>query len=651
LPGLTDAQRSLVLAKAGGNFLSMVENVGYLKKTRLNFVDKDLAKALTPAGESKVKTWSDDRRRRVEQRFEELQEEVKHLLGWGSKLGFRFLREVVSDFAKNQGVELGGERLLQECVNPLAILGGDQNQLMREFRDRAFFDVARQYFADYGDAWEVGLNEALCGRLNAWLDATFEGDGEIRSDVADGLMVLDSSERRDVLSMALSAYANSDEETPKVEYQLLRARILLLQTDAVDNLWDRVREAGAEFVQVDWLAIPTTAIGPQARIDFMDHLITAGAFSAARRVAESLVVIRRTSHHEISSAENLQDVCVSLSRLGDIEVAEGNLSVARGLFAEGLEIARTLQVELSTPVSLNNVSLSLGRLGDIEVAEGNLSVARELFAEGLEIARTLQVELSTPASPCNFSVLLGRLGDIEVADSNLSVARGLFAEGLEIARMLQVQLGTPASLRDVLVSLQRLSIIEEAEGNLSVARGLFSECLEITRTLQVQLGTPESLRDVSVSLGRLGDIEVAEGNLSVARKLIAEGLEIARMLQVQLGTPASLRDVLVSLQRLSIIEEAEGNLAVARGLFSECLEIARTLQVQLGTPQSLRDLVVSYYKIASVSFGDEQIDWARKGLEVAKELASTFPDYPDQVFELMQQYCSDLEESTANVED
>jgi hypothetical protein len=122
-------------------------------------------------------------------------------------------------------------------------------------------------------------------------------------------------------------------------------------------------------------------------------------------------------------------------------------------------------------------------------------------------------------------------------------------------------------------------------------------------------------------------------------------------LQVQLGTPGSLRDVSVSLSKLGNIEVAEGNLAVARGLFAEGLEIARRLQVQLGTPGSLRDLVGKYYKIASVSFGDEQIDWAMKGLEVAKELASTFPDYPDQVFELMQQYCSDLDKSTPSVED
>ena len=99
----------------------------------------------------------------------------------------------------------------------------------------------------------------------------------------------------------------------------------------------------------------------------------------------------------------------------------------------------------------------------------------------------------------------------------------------------------------------------------------------------------------------------------------------------------------MSIDKLGDIEEAEGNLSVARRLYAECLEIRRTLQVRLGTPASLRDLVISYYKIASVSFGDEQLDWARNGLEVAKELAASFPDYPAQVFEFMQQYCSDLD--------
>jgi hypothetical protein len=70
LPGLTQLQCELLLHKAAGNFLSMVENVGQLRKNKPNFVNRDTSQSLCPAGEKMVKSWSDDRLRRVEQRCE-----------------------------------------------------------------------------------------------------------------------------------------------------------------------------------------------------------------------------------------------------------------------------------------------------------------------------------------------------------------------------------------------------------------------------------------------------------------------------------------------------------------------------------------------------------------------------------------------------
>ena len=74
LPGISGEQQSLLLEKAGGNYLSMVENVGQLKKkARHNFVDGDTALALNQKGETRVGTWSPERERRVVQMFEELE--------------------------------------------------------------------------------------------------------------------------------------------------------------------------------------------------------------------------------------------------------------------------------------------------------------------------------------------------------------------------------------------------------------------------------------------------------------------------------------------------------------------------------------------------------------------------------------------------
>ena len=621
LPGLTQPQCELLLHKAAGNFLSMVENVGQLRKNKPNFVNRDISQSLSPAGEKIVKSWSDDRLRRVEQRFEELEDDVKQLLGWSSRLGIRFIRSIVVEFARSQGVSLDPERLLDECVNPLVILG-EGSPLLREFRDRAFHAVARRHFDDYGADWEEGLTAALREKLTAAVDSCFDDVGEYATDTTGSLLALESTERRDLLSMAMQVF-ESENDLPhgsQVFNLLLRARIISVSTDAADNLWERIRNAAKSWGDIDWLKITPDIVGPRVRIELLDHLKTAGAFKLAKGVASSLLSIGRSKYAEKPESESMRDVSVYLNQLGDIEELEGNLSIARSLFAESLEIARTLQVQLGTPESMRDVSVSLIMLGGIEELEGNLSIARSLFAESLEIRRTLQNQLGTPESLIDVAISLERLGAIEVAEGNLTVAREVFSECLEIARTLQSQLETPKSQGNILSPLGQLSDIEIAEGNLGIAQKMIEEGLNITRTLHLQLGTPESLRDVSVSLEKLGVIEQINGNFSIARLLYAERLEIARTLKVQLGIPESQRDVWTSLIKLSDIEIAEGNLAAARTLIDEGLKIARALQLQLETPATQVDLSISLNRLGDIEVAEGNLASARLVFEEVMEI-------------------------------
>jgi len=147
LPGLTREQEQLLLDKAGGSFLTMVENVGLLKRQPRYFEDRDLAKPLTDQGVQAVKDWEPERSRRIKQRFDELDEKIQDLLAWSSRLGSRFFEEVLVTFARGQGREEAEVReLLGMCEDPLVILGRPAPVLW-EFRDRAWFEVARSYFA------------------------------------------------------------------------------------------------------------------------------------------------------------------------------------------------------------------------------------------------------------------------------------------------------------------------------------------------------------------------------------------------------------------------------------------------------------------------------------------------------------------------
>jgi len=627
LKGLTERQTKLLLDKSGGNFLTLVENVGFILQNKMNFENGDVQGKLSKGGENKVKTWEENRQKRIEQMFAGLSDETKNLLGWSGQLGIRFIKNVIVDFANKQGVEIEPNQLIDECIDPLVILG-KASENMREFRHRAFYHVASQHFSDYLSDSESLLKATLQKHLSQWVNNSFTSEGCLLETDANHLsnaaIFLESGERRDLLNIAVREFMPENEQGKNLD-TWIRSVYLLVSLDSEDNLWDLVREKGNMLKKIDWNKLVNSVLDLSLRESLADWLVTSGAIRSAKKIWQNILHHQQLVYGSNKSPESLRDVYISLVRIGDIEEAEGNLQVARNLYAEGLEISRKLAEQLNTPNSLRGVSISLDRIGNIEETEGNLQVARNLYAEGLEIRRKLAEQLNTPESLRGVSISLDRIGGIEKAEGNLQVARNLYAEGLEISRKLAEQLNTPESLRGVSISLERIGDIEKAEGNLQVARNLYAEGLEISRKLAEQLNTPESLRDVSISLGQIGDIERAEGNLQVARNLYAEGLEIRRKLAEQLNTPDSLLGVSISLDRIGGIERAEGNLQVARNLYAEGLEISRKLAKQLNTPNSLRGVSISLDRIGDIEEAEGNLQVARnlyaEGLEISRKLA------------------------------
>lgn len=183
--------------------------------------------------------WESNRAKRVEQRFHDLEEEIRRLLGWSSRMGICFLQELVDELAHRQGDELDARRLLGSCIDPLAILA-EVNPHLREFRDRAFHQVASHYFAYIDSGLEEDLNEVLRERLGVWIDGAFGERGELVVD--SSMSRMRPSERRDLLGMAMALYL-LEGATATLEYQRgLQAYLLAVHADATENLWDRVRE-------------------------------------------------------------------------------------------------------------------------------------------------------------------------------------------------------------------------------------------------------------------------------------------------------------------------------------------------------------------------------------------------------------------------
>ena len=562
MPGLTPDQQSLMLEKAAGNFLTMVENVGQLLRVPANFVERRTSGALCPAGERVVREWQSERHKRVEQNFTGLAPEVQDLLGWSSHLGMSFLHEVVEDFADQVAGHPRAAALLQECVDPLVILGRP-NDLLREFRDRAFHDVAKHYFANYGQEHAAPLEAILRERLAEWVNNSFDETGDeiwpndekAISAPPRAITGLSNEEARDVLGMAvayLPLHVKAD-WSDSAQVAALRARYLLAIVDWRENLWDRVRQSCRGLELVDWNQLPMGALAIHNIQWLGDQAETAGALQAALGMRMRLLAVHREAL-ELGTPESRRDVSLSLERVADIERERGDLDGALARYEEGLEIALALLAELGTPESRRDVSLSLERVADIERERGDLDGALARYEEGLEIRRPLMAELGTPESRRDVSVSLNQVAGIEQARGDLDGALARYEEGLEIRRALMADLGTPQSRRDVSVMLDHVAGIEQARGDLDGALARYEEGLEIARALMAELGTPQSRRDVSFSLERVADIEQARGDLDGALARYEESLAIRRQLLEDEETPDLLNGLVWSAQLCAGIE-------------------------------------------------------------------------------------------------
>ena len=406
-PSLTPAQRELLVSKADGNFLTMIENLAELSRTSDAFIDGDASKKLSANGETFIKEWESDRQKRVEQLFSKLAEEVKTLLGWGSACGVRFLTDVVLDYSKVAGRYVNtAANTLETCIDPFAILG-TPTPSMREFRDLAFHVVARRHFDRWGRSHSQQLQDVLRNHLIEWINHSFDADGEIlrRNDddeswkaPANVAIFLDPEERRDLLGMAVNALPmpSVPDWTDPAHVAALRSRILMSWTDAIENLHNRVREQGRALENLHWDGVPTEVVAMCVREVTASVWETAGALKGALSLHRSLLAHARALADVLGTPESRRDVTVSLDNVAGIEQARGDLGGALLKYTESLEIRRALADELGTVYEFNQVAWTLCLTARIRL-QRDASGDRERSLAVIHDAHQLAVALSDEA--------------------------------------------------------------------------------------------------------------------------------------------------------------------------------------------------------------------------------------------------------------
>ena len=609
LPGITSQQRDLLVEKAAGNYLTMVENMWELLDEPMWFVDENIMGQLTDDAVSYIQKFESERQKRVAQRFKQLDPNIRKLLGWSAQIGISFLTDVVSEYASEEHPDLEFQSLIKRCVDPYVILG-KPSTLYREFRDKAFHLEAVRYKDQFLKKDAKRIMEVFSKQLSEWINNTFDSDGDIiRSDserldksVDRNLSVLTPEESNYILEHAQQILVPTEVADWQSSEQIIALRTLILSVDCYkqSNQWFQVAICCKKLTNIDWHTIPASLVSNRCLSALLKACMTAGVFNIANPLSKELLERSQSIAKQANTPNSLLDLTIALDRVADIESAQGHLEAALEKHKESLAISRQLVDRVVTPESRRNLTVFLDRVADIEQAQGHLEAALEKYTESLSIRRQLIDELATLESQRDLALSLDRIADIESTQGHLEAALAKCSESLAIRRLLDDELSTPESQRDLTLSLNRVADIESAQGHLEVALEKYTESLSIRRQLVDMLATPQSRRDLAVFLDRVADIEQAQGRLEAALEKYTESLSIRRQLVDELTTPQSRRDLALSLDRVADIERDRGHLEVALAKSTESLAIRRLLADNLATPGSQRDLILSLDRVADI---------------------------------------------------
>jgi tetratricopeptide (TPR) repeat protein len=304
--------------------------------------------------------------------------------------------------------------------------------------------------------------------------------------------------------------------------------------------------------------------------------------------------------------------------LGDLWMTTGPASHAADAYRNAEAAARGSGDE-------RDLSVSFEKVGDVQVAQGDLAGALKSYRDGLAIREHLATSAPGNAGwQRDLSVSFEKVGDIQVAQGDLAGALKSYRDGLGIRERLATSApGNAVWQRDLSVSLEKVGNVEVAQGDLAGALKSYHNSLGIReRLVTSDPGNAGWQRDLSVSFNKVGDVLIEQRDLAGALKSYRDSLGIReRLATSDPGNAGWQRDLSVSFEKVGDVLTEQGNLAGALKSYRDSLGIRERLATSdPGNAGWQRDLSVSYAKLASVFRKEGQLPEALQSLQQGRQI-------------------------------
>jgi tetratricopeptide (TPR) repeat protein len=223
----------------------------------------------------------------------------------------------------------------------------------------------------------------------------------------------------------------------------------------------------------------------------------AGAYQSGEAVA------RRTG--------NQRDLSVSHNKIGDVQVAQGDLAAGLTSYQASLAIRdRLTKADPGNAGWQRDLSVSHNKIGDVQVAQGDLAAALTSYQASLAIAdRLAKADPGNTGWQRDLSVSHNKIGDVQVAQGDLAAGLTSYQASHDIFdRLAKANPGNAGWQRDLSVSHERIGDVQTVLGETSQAIGAFERALHVYRGLQAgNPGDTPSLVYSVVPLWRLGRLK------------------------------------------------------------------------------------------------------------------------------------------------
>jgi tetratricopeptide (TPR) repeat protein len=357
--------------------------------------------------------------------------------------------------------------------------------------------------------------------------------------------------------------------------------------------------------------------------------------SALASYRAGLVIAERLAQTDPGNTDWQRDLSVSHERIGDVQVAQGERAAALASYRTGLAIReRLVQTDPSNTDWQRDLSISHDRIGDVQLAQGERAAALASYSAGLVIAERLaQTDPGNTDWQRDLSISYNKIGDIQVAQGERAAALASYRTGLAIReRLAQTDPGNTDWQRDLSVSHERIGDVQVAQGERAAALASYRTGLAIReRLVQTDPSNTDWQRDLSISHNKIGDVQLAQGERGSALASYRAGLVIAeRLAQTDPGNTGWQRDLSISHDRIGDIQVAQGERAAALASYRTGLAIRERLaQTDPSNTDWQRDLSVSHDRIGDIQVAQDERAAAlasyRTGLAIRERLAQTDP--------------------------